>query len=78
MSTYHRRFLRRFGLRTGDIIEGNLRVRTQNEKFSALLYMTKVNERPITYLAHRNKFEDLTPIFQMKESIWRQAIQAFR
>ena len=56
-------FLRRFGLRTGDIIEGNLRVRTQNEKFSALLYMTKVNERPITYLVHRNKFEDLTPIF---------------
>ena len=56
-------FLRRFGLRTGDILEGNLRVRTQNEKFSALLYMTKVNERPITYLAHRNKFEDLTPIF---------------
>ena len=56
-------FLRRFGLRTGDIIEGNLRIRTQNEKFSALLYMTKVNERPITYLAHRNKFEDLTPIF---------------
>ena len=56
-------FLRRFELRTGDIIEGNLRVRTQNEKFSALLYMTKVNERPITYLAHRNKFEDLTPIF---------------
>ncbi|MGN1205772.1 MAG: transcription termination factor Rho [Eubacterium sp.] len=56
-------FLRRFGLRTGDIIEGNLRVRTQNEKFSALLYMTKVNERPITYLARRNKFEELTPIF---------------
>ena len=59
-------FLRRFGLRTGDIIEGNLRVRTQNEKFSALLYMTKVNERPITYLAHRNKFEELTPIFPNK------------
>lgn len=56
-------FLRRFGLRTGDIIEGNLRVKTQNEKFSALLYMKSVNERPITYLSHRNKFEDLTPIF---------------
>lgn len=56
-------FLRRFGLRTGDIIEGNLRVKTQNEKFSALLYMKRVNERGITYLAHRNKFEDLTPIF---------------
>lgn len=56
-------FLRRFGLRTGDIIEGNLRVKTQNEKFSALLYMKRVNECPITYLAHRNKFEELTPIF---------------
>lgn len=56
-------FLRRFGLRTGDIIEGNLRVKTQNEKFSALLYMKRVNERKVTYLAHRNKFEDLTPIF---------------
>ncbi len=56
-------FLRRFGLRTGDIIEGNIRVKTQNEKFSALLYMKSVNERPITYLAHRKKFEHLTPIF---------------
>lgn len=56
-------FLRRFGLRTGDIVEGNIRVRTQNEKFSALLYMKSVNGRPITYLAHRTKFEDLTPIF---------------
>lgn len=56
-------FLRRFGLRTGDIVEGNIRVKTQNEKFSALLYMKSVNERPITYLAHRKKFEDLTPIF---------------
>ncbi len=56
-------FLRRFGLRTGDIVEGNIRVRTQNEKFSALLYMKSVNGHPITYLAHRNKFEELTPIF---------------
>lgn len=56
-------FLRRFGLRTGDIVEGNIRVRTQNEKFSALLYMKSVNGRPITYLARRTKFEDLTPIF---------------
>lgn len=56
-------FLRRFGLRTGDIVEGNIRVKTQNEKFSALLYMKSVNGRPITYLARRHKFEDLTPVF---------------
>ena len=28
--------IRRFGLRTGDIIEGNTRIKTMNEKFSAL------------------------------------------
>ena len=56
-------FIRRFGLRTGDIIEGNLRLRTQNEKFSALLYMKKVNGRAPGYLYDREKFENLTPIF---------------
>lgn len=56
-------FIRRFGLRTGDVIEGNLRTRTQNEKFSALLYMKKVNDRPASYLYNRKKFEDLTPVF---------------
>lgn len=56
-------FIRRFGLRTGDVIEGNLRTRTMNEKFSALLYMKKVNGRSPSYLYTREKFEDLTPIF---------------
>ncbi|MEE3467604.1 MAG: transcription termination factor Rho [Eubacterium sp.] len=56
-------FIRRFGLRTGDIITGNLRKRTQNEKFSALLYMKKVNDLPPSYLYDRKKFENLTPIF---------------
>lgn len=32
--------IRRFGLKTGDIITGNTRVKTQAEKFSALLYLT--------------------------------------
>jgi transcription termination factor Rho len=56
-------FIRRFGLRTGDMIEGNLRMRTANEKFSALLYMKKVNGQSPSYLFTRKKFEDLTPIF---------------
>lgn len=56
-------FIRRFGLRTGDIIEGNLRMKTMNEKFSALLYMKKVNDHSPSYLYTREKFEDLTPIF---------------
>lgn len=56
-------FIKRFGLRTGDIVEGNLRTRTMNEKFSALLYMKKVNDRSPSYLYTREKFEELTPIF---------------
>ncbi len=56
-------FIRRFGLRTGDVIKGNLRINSQGEKFSALLYMEKVNGRSPAYLYTRKRFEDLTPIF---------------
>ena len=55
--------IRKFGLRTGDIIVGNTRIRNQNEKFSALLYMKSVNGYNPSVLAHRVKFEELTPIF---------------
>ena len=36
--------IRRFNLKTGDILEGNTRIKTQQEKFSALLYLSKINE----------------------------------
>ena len=35
--------IRRFNLKTGDIVEGNTRVKSPTEKFSALLYLTKIN-----------------------------------
>ena len=35
--------IRRFNLKTGDILEGNTRIKTQQEKFSALLYLSKIN-----------------------------------
>ena len=35
--------IRRFNLKTGDIIQGNIRIKTQGEKFSALLYVTSLN-----------------------------------
>ena len=56
-------FIRRFGLRTGDIIVGNTKIKSGNEKFSALLYMKSVNGYPISVLSRRKRFEDLTPIF---------------
>ena len=55
--------IRRFGLKTGDIVTGNTRVKTQQEKFSALLYVTKVNGLTPAEIAKRRNFEDLTPIF---------------
>lgn len=55
--------IRRFNLKTGDIIEGNTRVKTQNEKFSALLYVKKINGFPPEIAVRRSNFEDMTPIF---------------
>jgi len=55
--------IRRFNLRTGDIIEGNTRIKTMNEKFSALLYLRKINGYPPEIAIRRRNFEDMTPIF---------------
>lgn len=55
--------IRRFGLRTGDMIRGRKRVKSATEKFGALLYINDVNGYPAATLARRPKFADLTPIF---------------
>ena len=55
--------IRRFNLKTGDILEGNTRIKTQQEKFSALLYLSKINEMDPMKAMHRKNFEDMTPIF---------------
>lgn len=55
--------IRRFGLKTGDIIRGNTRVKTQQEKFSALLYIKSINGYHPSEILKRPNFEDLTPIF---------------
>ncbi len=55
--------IRRFGLKTGDIISGNTRVKTGIEKFSALLYVRSINGMSPNEAMHRYNFEDMTPIF---------------
>ena len=55
--------IRRFNLKTGDILVGNIRVKTQNEKYSALLYVESVNGYKPYDAQKRKNFEDLTPIF---------------
>lgn len=55
--------IRRFGLKTGDIVTGNIRNKTQGEKFSALLYVASVNDEDPVVIAARKSFEEMTPIF---------------
>lgn len=55
--------IRRFGLKTGDIVAGNTKVKTEKEKFCALLYVKSVNGLHPETNARRPNFEDLTPIF---------------
>ncbi len=55
--------IRKFNLKTGDIICGNTRIKTQQEKFSALLYITTINGYQPGVIQQRKNFEDLTPIF---------------
>ena len=55
--------IRKFNLKTGDIVEGNRRIRSTTERFAALLYVTNVNGYPVSESVKRRNFEDLTPIF---------------
>lgn len=55
--------IRRFNLKTGDIVEGNLKIKGTTEKFSALLYVRKVNGLHPSEAVRRSNFEDMTPIF---------------
>ena len=55
--------IRRFGLKTGDMLYGNTRIKSQNEKFSALLFVKSVNGINPNVSARRPNFENMTPIF---------------
>ncbi len=55
--------IRRFNLKTGDVITGVKRNRIEAEKFAALLYVNKINGLPPYEATKRKAFEDLTPIF---------------
>ena len=55
--------IRKFHLKTGDVLSGNTRIKSQNEKFSALLFVKSVNGLDPYVNARRMNFEDMTPIF---------------
>ena len=55
--------IRRFNLKTGDILRGSTRVKKENEKFGALLYVTSINGISPNESFKRYNFEDMTPVF---------------
>ena len=54
--------IRRFNMKTGDIIKGNRRIKAATEKFAALLYVTSINGYPPSVIERRPNFEDLPPV----------------
>ncbi|MBO5974889.1 MAG: transcription termination factor Rho [Paludibacteraceae bacterium] len=52
-----------FGLKTGDYVEGSIRLPKEGEKYFALVKVEKINGRTPEYVRDRVPFEHLTPIF---------------
>ncbi|MCM8709727.1 transcription termination factor Rho [Clostridium sp. SYSU_GA19001] len=55
--------IRRFNLRTGDMVEGKVRIPKEGEKFKALLYVQSINGENPERAVGRKRFETLTPIY---------------
>ncbi len=55
--------IRRFHLKTGDMVCGTTRDRAQGEKFGALIYVETINDLPADQMRNRMVFEHMTPVF---------------
>ncbi|NGM23631.1 transcription termination factor Rho [Roseomonas stagni] len=55
--------VRRFGLRTGDTVEGQIRAPKDGERYFALLKVDTINFEPPEALRHRINFDNLTPLY---------------
>jgi transcription termination factor Rho len=55
--------VRRFGLRTGDIVEGEIRAPKESERYFALLKVDSINGESPEKIRHRINFDNLTPLY---------------
>jgi transcription termination factor Rho len=55
--------VRRFALRTGDTVEGEIRAPKEGERYFALLKVTKINFSDPEDVRHRINFDNLTPLY---------------
>jgi len=55
--------IKKFSLRTGDIVEGEIRAPKQGERYFAIIKINKINDAEPEVVKHRVNFEDLTPLY---------------
>jgi transcription termination factor Rho len=59
--------IKRFGLRTGDTVEGEIRAPKENEKYFALLKVETANFESPDAIRHRINFDNLTPLYPTRK-----------
>ena len=61
--------VRRFGLRTGDTVEGPVRAPKEGERYFALLQVSKINFEDPENVRHKIAFDNLTPLYPNKQLV---------
>src|ERR671925_2243248 len=61
--------VRRFGLRTGDTVEGQIRAPKDSERYFALLKVNTINFEPPDAIKYRINFDNLTPLYPEKRLV---------
>ena len=61
--------IRRFGLRTGDTVEGPIRAPKESERYFALLQVNKINFEDPEKVRHKIAFDNLTPLYPNKHLV---------
>jgi transcription termination factor Rho len=61
--------IRKFGLRTGDTVEGPVRAPKEGERYFALLQVSKINFEEPEKARHKIAFDNLTPLYPDKQMV---------
>ena len=61
--------IRKFGLRTGDTVEGPVRAPKEGERYFALLQVSKINNEDPVKSRHKIAFDNLTPLYPNKQLV---------
>ena len=61
--------IRKFGLRTGDTVEGQIRAPKDGERYFALLQVSKINFEETEKSRHKIAFDNLTPLYPDKQLV---------